>query len=56
MRDWMVAVVLPVSSCGVLVCGLFLAALAAAHNSAWEVQIIQKETEMRSVHYFNIFI
>lgn len=55
MRDWMVAVVLPVSSCGVLVCGLTLAALAAAHSSAWEVQIIQKETELRGFHYFNIF-
>lgn len=47
MRDWMVVVVLPVSSCGVLVCGLFLTALAAAHNSAWEVQIIQKERTER---------
>lgn len=52
----MVAAILPVSSCGVLVCGLFLAELAVAHNSAWEVQTIQKETDLRTIHYFNIFI
>lgn len=48
--------VLPVSSCGVLVCGLVLAALAVEHNLAWEVQIIQKEIEPRTIPYFNIFI
>lgn len=52
----MVAVVVLVSSCGVLVCGLFLAALAVEHNLAWEVQIIQKEIELRTIHYFNSFI
>lgn len=52
----MVAVVVLVSSCGVLVCGLFLAALAIEHNLTWEVQIIQKEIELRTIHYFNSFI
>lgn len=33
----------PVSSCVVLVCGLFLAVLVTAHNSACEVQIIQEK-------------
>lgn len=48
--------VLPVSSCGVLVCGLVLAALAVEQNLAWEVPIIQKEIELRTIPYFNIFI
>lgn len=46
---------LPVSSCGVLVCGLVLAAPAVEHNLAWEVQIIQKEIE-QNIPHFNIFI
>lgn len=36
--------------------GLVLAALAVEHNLAWEVQIIQKEIELRTIPYFNIFI
>lgn len=48
----MVAVVLPVSKCGVLVCGLFLAALATAHNSAWEAQMIQKKKKKKNWEAF----